>query len=334
MGLFTNKLMFSADYFVADARDLLLQVPIPLASGNRGSNPLANVGHIQNSGLELALTYQNDATEFQYNITANGTFLNSEIKALVEEAGNIPIFGAGNVIRNAVGDPVASFFVLKTAGIFQNQSEVDTWEVQPGARPGDVKYVDVNGDGIINFDDRTVVGDAMPDFEFSLSFNATWKGFDASIYFVGIVGNYAYNELNWWMGRYDDNGNYRSDVTYWTGEGTSNSAPKPIHSDASMNPISESDRWVEKSDYFRLKNLQIGWTFPTTIMKKMKLRNLRIYVTGQNLFTVTNYSGSDPEVVGAVGNNLSGDGGFLGRGYDNGGFPSLRSFTGGIQIGF
>ena len=255
--------------------------------------------------------------------------MNNEVIALVEEAGNIPVFGAASVIRTAVGDAASSFFVLQTDGIFQNQGEIDAHGVQPGASPGDVRYIDIDGNGIINFDDRTVVGNALPDFEYSLNLSASWKGFDATAFFTGVSGISIYNEINWWLGRYDDLGNFRTDVTFWTGEGTSNSAPKPIHSDSSLNPVQPSDRWVEDGDYFRLKNLQIGYTFEPSILEKLKLDNLRLYFTGQNLFTITNYSGYDPEVIG---NDNWGD--YLNRGFDNGAFPSLQTFIFGLQLGF
>lgn len=329
MELWRGKFTASADYFISNSKNLLLQIPIPLASGNTGGDPLANVGEIENKGLELMLGYRGGKGDFKYNISVNGSFLTNEVIALVEEAGNIPIFGAASVIRTAIGDSASSFFVLQTDGVFQNQGEIDAHGVQPGASPGDVRYIDIDGNGIINFDDRTVVGNALPDFEYSLNLSASWKGFDATAFFTGVSGISIYNEINWWLGRYDDLGNFRTDVTFWTGEGTSNSAPKPIHSDSSLNPVQPSDRWVEDGDYFRLKNLQIGYTFEPSILEKLKLDNLRLYFTGQNLFTITNYSGYDPEVIG---NNNNGN--FLNRGFDGGAFPSLQTFIFGLQLGF
>lgn len=329
MGFFKNRLSLTADYYIADVEDLLLAVPIPLSSGNTGGDPLANVGQVQNRGLELSLGYQNVINDFSFGILANGTFLKNEVKALVEEAGNLPIFGQGQILRTAVGEPVASFYVLETAGIFQNQAEIDAWGVQPGARPGDVKYVDNDGNGVINFDDRAVVGKALPDFEYGLNLNFGYKGFDMTAFFAGVTGNSIFNEQKWWSQRYDDNANYLVDDVFWTGEGTSNLIPRPQHLDSSLNPTQNSDRYVEKGDYFRLKNLQIGYSFPEEVISKLSLNKLRLYMTGQNLFTITDYSGYDPEVVGANGN-----GDFLNRGFDNGNFPSLRTGILGIQIGF
>ncbi len=328
-GFFNNSLNLTADYYVADVKDLLLAVPIPLSSGNTGGDPLANVGQVQNRGLELSLSYQNSINDFSYGISANGTFLKNEVKALVEEAGNLPIFGFGQILRTAVGEPVASFYALETAGIFQDQAEIDAWGVQPDARPGDVKYVDNDGSGDINFDDRAVVGKALPDFEYGLNLNVAYKGFDATAFFAGVTGNSIFNEQKWWSQRYDDNANYLVDDVYWTGPGTSNLIPKPIHLDSSLNPTQNSDRYVEKGDYFRLKNLQIGYALPKDVIGRIGLNKLRLYVTGQNLFTITDYTGYDPEVVGANGN-----GDFLNRGFDNGNFPSLRSGIMGIQVGF
>ncbi|WP_373518578.1 SusC/RagA family TonB-linked outer membrane protein [Pricia sp.] len=328
-GFLNNTLNLTADYYVANVKDLLLAVPIPLSSGNTGENPLANVGQVQNRGLELSLSYRNSINDFNYGISANGTFLKNEVKALVEEAGNLPIFGQGQILRTAVGEPVAAFYVLETAGIFQDQAEIDAWGVQPDASPGDVKYVDNDGSGDINFDDRYVAGKALPDFEYGLNLNVSYKGFDATAFFAGVAGNSIFNEQKWWSQRYDDNANYLVDDVYWTGPGTSNVIPKPIHADDTQNPVQASDRYVEKGDYFRLKNLQIGYALPEDVIGKIGLAKLRLYLTGQNLFTITDYTGYDPEVVGANGN-----GDFLNRGFDNGNFPSLRSGIMGIQIGF
>lgn len=329
LGIFNDKVGLSADYYVADVKDLLLAVPIPLSSGNTGGDPLANVGQVQNRGLELTLGYQNNVNDLNYGISANGTFLQNEVKALVAEAGNLPIFGVGQILRTAVGEPVASFYVLETAGIFQDQAEIDGWGVQPNALPGDVKYVDNDGNGVINFNDRVVVGKALPDFEFGLNMNVSYKGFDATAFFAGVVGNSIFNEQKWWSQRYDDNANYLVDDVYWTEAGSSNLIPRPRHLDPTLNPTQNSDRYVEKGDYFRLKNLQIGYSFPEQLVGKLSLRKFRIYATGQNLFTITKYTGYDPEVVGANGN-----GDFLNRGFDNGNFPSLRAGMLGIQVGF
>jgi TonB-linked SusC/RagA family outer membrane protein len=328
-GFFDNKLSLTADYYVADVKDLLLAVPIPLSSGNTGRDPLANVGQVQNRGLELSIGYQNSKNEFRYGIQANGAFLKNEVKALVAEAGNLPIYGTGQILRTAVGEPVASFYTLKTAGVFQDQAEIDAWGVQPNARPGDIKYIDIDNSGDINFNDRTTVGKALPDFEYGLNLNIAYKGFDATAFLAGVVGNSIFNEQKWWSQRYDDNANYLVGDVFWTGPGTSILIPKPIHADSSLNPTQNSDRYVEKGDYFRLKNLQIGYTFSDNILNKLSLSKLRLYVTGQNLFTITGYTGFDPEVVGTNGN-----GDFLNRGFDNGNFPSLQSGLMGIQIGF
>ena len=324
--LWNGKFTATVDYYIANSKDLLLNVPIPLTSGNTGSNPLANVGEIENKGLELSLGYRGSSGDWKWGVLANGTFMNNEVIALVEEAGNIPIFGSLQVIRTAVGDAASSFFVLKTDGIFQNQGEIDAHGSQPDARPGDVRYVDFDNNGTINFDDRQVVGNALPDFEYSLNLDASWRGFDATAYFYGVQGISIYNNMNWWAGRYDDNGNYRSDVTFWTGEGTSNSAPKPYNSDSSLNPIQPSDRWVESGDYFRLKLFQIGYSLNSEILPT-RISKVRFYFTGQNLFTITNYSGYDPEVIG---NNNNGN--FLNRGVDDGSFPSLKTYTFGLQL--
>lgn len=337
LGLLENRVMLTAEYFVSKTKDLLIEVPIPLTAGNNGPNPYDNLAAIQNKGLELALTYQNEVRDFNYSATANFTSIRNKVLDLIPANGNLPLYGFRQVPRTAVGTSVADYYVLVTDGIFQSQQEVDSYvspatglPIMPGARPGDIRFVDSDGDGDIDFDDRQIVGSPFPKFEYGINLSASWKGFDASIFFNGVAGNLIFNEGRWWTGRYDDNANYRTDEKFWTEANSSNSVPKPRHADPSRNPVYNSDRWIEKGDYFRLKNVQIGYSFPQELMGKTRvLTSLRLYATGQNLLTVTKYTGYDPEVTGFLGNS-----GFFGRGMDIGNFPVLRSMSIGIQAGF
>lgn len=337
LGLLENRVMLTAEYFVSKTKDLLIEVPIPLTAGNNGPNPYDNLAAIENKGLELALTYQNEVRDFNYSATANFTSIRNKVLDLIPANGNLPLYGFRQVPRTAVGTSVADYYVLVTDGIFQTQQEVDNYvspatglPIMPGAQPGDIRFVDFDGDGDIDFDDRQIVGSPFPKFEYGINVSASWKGFDASIFFNGVAGNLIFNEGRWWTGRYDDNANYRTDEKFWTEANSSNSVPRPRHADPTRNPVYNSDRWIEKGDYFRLKNVQIGYSFPQELMGKTRiLTSLRLYATGQNLLTVTKYTGYDPEVTGFLGNS-----GFFGRGMDIGNFPVLRSMSIGIQAGF
>ncbi|MES2733730.1 MAG: TonB-dependent receptor [Bacteroidota bacterium] len=338
LGLLGNRILLSADYFVARTKDLLIEVPIPWTAGNTGADPIDNLASIQNKGIEVALTYQETKGKLKYNITGNITAVRNKVLGLVQASGNQPLYGWQQVVRLAVGEPI-SFYVLKTDGIFQNPTEVDN-SSQKGQSPGDIRFVDTHKDGIINFDDRQNVGTPFPKFEYGLNLSASYSNFDFLVFFAGVSGNKIFNEGLFWTSRYDDNGAYRTDDNYWTVEGSSNTAPRPRHGDPTKNPVYQSDRWIEDGSYLRLKTLQVGYTFPTAFLNKLKgIANLRIYASAQNLFTLTKYRGYNPEVTGAnintqnSGNN-SGSNQSLNRGVDNGNYPVSRLVSFGLQVGF
>ena len=334
LALLNNKILLSTDYFIANTKDVILQVPVPFSFGNQGDNPFQNLGQIQNKGIEAALTYQDQKGEFKYSANLNFAALRNKVIQLVDVNNNQPIYGFGSFSRLAVGEAAGSFYGYKTDGIFQNQAEVDASpqknRVAGGLKPGDVRIVDQNNDGKIDFEhDRVVLGTPFPKFEYGLNLAGSWRGFDLTLYFFGVNGNKIYNAGRVLTERYDDNANYRTDSQYWHGEGTSNSVPRPLYGD-SRNVLDLSDRWIEKGDYFRLKNLQIGYTINASLLQRVKaISSLRVYVTGQNVFTATKYKGYNPEVTGADGSNS-----VFNRGIDNGNYPTLRTFSFGLTAGF
>jgi hypothetical protein len=226
---------------------------------------------------------------------------------------------------------------MRTDGIFQNWDEVYAHSkyneateqkelIQPNAKPGDIRYKDTDGNGEISqLDDREFVGSPFADFEAGLNFTCSYKGFDFNLFFYGVYGNLIYNNTKFWLERMDETSNLPKNLNYWHGEGTSNSVPRP-YMGTTDNIFSATDRWLEDGSYLRLKNIQIGYTLPQHITKATKvLENLRIYAGAQNLFTLTKYSGLDPEISG---------GGIYSKGYDDGHFPPTRMFSFGIQAGF
>ena len=331
---FNGKIQLTADYFYSISKDLLLRVPIPISAGNQGDNPFDNLGKIQNKGIELGLTYQDKRGDFRYSINGQITSIQNKVLQLVPTNGNQPLYGYGQITRTAVDGPLAAFYVFKQNGIFQTQGEIDAGPKQPNVTPGDVRYTDANGDGQINNDDRVIVGTPFPKFEYGSNIAVSYKNIDLTIFFQGVSGNLLFNRSRNWTDRFDDVQNVRSDVTFWTGPGTSTTTPKPIKGDPTLNPTFNSDRWVESGAYGRLRTLQLAYNFPATMLTRLKMGSARVYVNAQNLFTITNYSGYNPDVIGDVGAGSQNSSNFIGRGIDQGNYPVPRVISAGVQVSF
>lgn len=325
-----NRLTLTADYFHARSTDLLTRVPIPLTAGSAGDNPFENIASMQNQGVELALGFNDSRRDGQFSYSLFGTFtaVRNKVLGLVPDNGNQPIFGWGGVTRTAIGRPVGEFFLLRREGIFQTQEEINNSPQKGQATPGDVRWKDVDGNGVFDAQaDREYAGSPFPNFEYSLNATANYRGFDLTAYFYGLQGSSIFSPMAFWAARYNDNGNYRTDDPFWTGPGTSNTNPKPVLGDRTTNAVFYSDRWLEPGSYFRLRNLQVGYTLPTALLNRTKaFRSVRVYVAAQNLFTITKYRWYNPEVVGPDS--------ILGRSIDDGSYPGSRVLTGGLQIGF
>lgn len=330
-----NKLQFTADYFRSESKDLLLNVPVPRSSGNEGPSPYDNLGGILNRGLELSATYSDRVGDFRYSVNGQITSIRNKVLQLVPANGNLPLFGYGQITRTEVDGPLAGFYVLRFDGIFQTQEEINN-SAQRGTNvtPGDVRWRDVNGDGRINFNDREIIGTPFPKLEYGLNLTASYKGFDLSLFFQGVAGNLIFNRNRQWTDRFDDVQNIRTDVNYWTGPGTSNTAPKPIKGDPTLNPIFQSDRWVEKGNYGRIRTFQIGYNLPSTLMSRWKMNSVRVYANAQNLLTLTKYSGYDPDVIGDIGAGAANSSNWFGRGIDQGNYPVARTISLGLQVKF
>ena len=325
-----GKLQLTTDVFRSVAKNLLLQVPLPLSAGNSGANPYDNIGKIENKGIELSVTYRDKTTGgLGYSINGQITSIRNTALALVPANGNQPIYGYGQILKTEVGGTLGGFYVLKQNGIFQTKEEIAAGPKQPNVTPGDVRYQDTNGDGQINNDDRVYVGTPYPKLEYGVNLGLNYKNFDLTVYFQGVSGNLLFNRSLNWTNRFDDVQNVRTDVTYWTGPGTSTTTPKPIKGDATLNPAFNTDRWLESGAYGRIRTMQLGYNLPSTLLSRFKMSTARIYVNAQNLLTITKYSGYNPDVVGDGGNA-----GFQSRGIDQGNYPVARIISGGIQVGF
>lgn len=333
ISLFKGKLRVIFDYYRKTTENMLLQISIPSSSGY-AKPPVFNSGKVLNSGFELEVNYNNRVSEnFSYSIKGNAALLNNEVLELEN-----PILGGridNNIFatKTEVGHPIGSFYLYEMDGIFQNETDVITHAFQGnGILPGDVKYKDQNGDGLINDLDRTHVGSPIPDVTFGLTTEFNYKNLDLSIFVAGAYGQELYYQI-----ATDIEGFYRPfNLTKryyderWTGEGTSNTQPRASWR-AKGNNTKPSTRFLEDGSYIRLKNIQLGYNFPEKIYKKLKMDRLRVYTTASNLFTFTKYPGLDPEF--STSDNATGEGD-LASGIDWGTYPNAVTLTMGVQITF
>lgn len=326
-----KSLTLSFDYYIKKTNGILRQVPIPGYVGVPNA-PAANIADMDNKGVEVELGYRKSIGDFNFGVNANFSYLKNEVVYVQRDVnfitGDASFQTMGAITRTQVSQPYNAFFGFKSAGIFQNQAEIDAYRnknnelIQPNAKPGDFKWVDVNGDGHFTGDnlDKTFLGNGLPKYTFGLTLNASYKGFDFMAFFQGTAGSKIFQGLR----RLDiGNANYQTKVlSRWTGEGTSNSFPRLSTSDPNGNFTNMSDFYLEKGDYTRFKLMQFGYTLPEKLTSKIKANRLRVYLTAENLFTITGYTGYDPEIGGAV------------FGVDRGVYPQARSFIGGVQLTF
>ncbi|WP_324672306.1 TonB-dependent receptor [Hymenobacter sp. GOD-10R] len=335
-GFLEDRFTLSADYYISQTRNALVNPPISTFYGNAGDNPYQPIGRLENRGFEFALGYNQNKGPFTYSVTGNLTTLKNKVTRLIDNTTGQPlnfVGGAGDAARTEQGYEISSFYLYQFDGIFQQGDNIAS-SAQPQASPGDVRYKDVNNDGIINPQDRVHVGRVFPKIQYGLNLNAAYGNFDIVAFFQGVQGNNVLNVGKWWLDRTDDNSNYRSNFNPWTPQNPSTTTPRAIIAggagnasySAGSNSFLNSTRWLESGSYLRLKNVQIGYTIPKAVIERVKgIGSLRIYVTGQNVFTITKYDGYDPETVGS---------GPLARGIDDGSYPNIRTFTAGLQLGF
>ena len=332
IGFFDDQLRVELDYFEKRTTDLLMSQIIPGYIGAT-NNPTSNLGEILNTGVELGLSYRGKIGELRYNASLNYSHVENEVVEVAGESGFIagwtwPVRNTA-ITRMTEGFPVGHFVGYKTDGIFSSQSEVfshinsDGDLLQPRAKPGDIRFVDVNGDGKINSDDITNIGSPWPDHVIGLQAGLEFRGFDLSFILSSQIGHDIYRTYE------------RSDVSYtnyqtfwkdrWTESNPNSELPRLVSTDPNGNQR-PSDFYVEDGSFLRLKNIQIGYSVNPRIIEKIKLKSLRIYFTAQNLLTVTGYRGFDPE-IGTTG-------WILDTGIDKGYYPANKTIGGGIKLTF
>jgi TonB dependent receptor. len=316
---------------------MLMDQPIPAYVG-KGA-PIANAGDMENWGLEFETGYKLKVNDFSFNILANASYLQNKLiklgnasgEAIYEDAG---ASGVGSYVKGKNGEVYPYFYGFKTNGLIQNQQQANEYNAKYGekAQPGDVIFQDIAGavdakgnsipDGLITDADKTKIGKGMPDWTFGLTLGAEWKGFDVNIFFQGSEGNdifdfsqrgdiTAMNRPSWILDR-------------WIGEGTSNKIPRMTAVNPNRNWRS-SDLYIKDGSYVRLKVMQLGYTLPRNLTKKVSIQKLRLFVSGENLLTFTGYDGFDPEIA---------SGGYTTIGIDRGIYPQARTISLGANISF
>jgi TonB-linked SusC/RagA family outer membrane protein len=326
LGLSHDRLTLSADYYVSTSDGLLVQAPLPWSLGVEGS-PYVNAGTIRNTGFELSATHRLERGDFKLNTSLTVTTTRNRVLHLGN--GGQPIFaGPFGVARTAEGSPIGTFWVLQTAGIFQDTAEVRAHGAQPGAKPGDVRYVDRNGDGRIDLDDRYAAGSATPDLTGGLFLDGHYRRVDFTLNLRGSLGGKIFNVARYWTDRMDDISNFRQGLAPWSPTNPSTTTPRAvIGPQGAMNANPLSDRWIESGSFLRIQNVSLGYAVPERIVRALNLSTMepRIYVNVQNLYTFTGFSNWDPETLG-FSNPLA-------RGVDDGAiYPNPRTVTFGIEL--
>ncbi|MFV0269430.1 MAG: SusC/RagA family TonB-linked outer membrane protein, partial [Draconibacterium sp.] len=326
------------DYFSNKSVDLLVQVPIPASNGSNRS-PYQNIGEILNTGFEMNAAWNKKFNDFKIGVSGAVSAIKNEVKTLGNDQLSIwagkPYHLADNTTLTKKGNEIASFYLIKTDGIFNSEEEVESYTftnnagetmlIQPNAVPGDIRFVDANGDGKINADDRVYCGSAMPKMTYGLNLSMEYRNFDLTCFLQGVYGNKIFNGSAYSLEGLPNFTNMSSKLlNAWRPDNHSN-IPRVTRQDTNGNGRTQSDRFLQDGTYLRMKNLQVGYRLPERLKKIIFTEQARIYISAQNLFTLTSYEGFDPDVA---------NDGLLNRGVDNGVYPSARTYLVGVQLTF
>jgi TonB-linked SusC/RagA family outer membrane protein len=338
--LLRNRLSLTVDLYNALSSGVLVVLPEPLYLGVVGNTTVVNAASIRNKGIELSATWRSREQKFKWSVSGNLTTIDNKVVGVgnqgTDASGNkVNYLQTTDFIRAQIGHSIGEWYMIKADGLFRSQDQINNYVnksgqmIQPNAKPGDVKYIDANGDGTINDNDRQFTGSPWPTLQAGLQFNASWNNFTVNLQFVGVFGYKIYDDIRRVLDSYQTT-NFRKDLDPW-------SAANPNGKDARLalvqgsdptattNFMSQTSRWLENGSYVRVRNLEIGYILPGRALRASGISNARVYISGQNLLTLTGYKGLDPDVMGA---------GILQRGYDTGNWPPSRVFSGGIQFDF
>lgn len=329
-----SRLSVTMDYFIKETEDILLSVPPVFYSGT-GNNFPNNVATMENKGFEFLATYRDNIGDLSFSATANFSVIDNNVTSIGSNSPLVQGSFTSNTInstRTDVGQPIGSFYGYVVEGIYQTDAEATAANDGPGnPRAGDLKFKDLDGDGDIDADDQTYLGSGIPDFEYGFNLSAEYKNWDLNLFFNGVSGNTILNGTKY-RGYFDFNGNYFADaLNGWTPSNTNTNIPRNTQADPGFNRRM-SDFYLENGAYFRLRNAQIGYSIPDSILEKINVSKIRLYASATNLFTITDYTGYYPE-VGRNGRGASGRA-ILNTGVDEGSYPTPRTFQVGLQVSF
>jgi len=327
LGLWQNRIFLTVDYYSRITTDLLLAVQVPTLTGF--SSATRNIGKVENKGMEFALSTRNLRGAFTWNTDFNLSFNRNKVLALGPTGDPIRSgSGVGETNITAIGQPLGSFFGYRQLGVFRDQADLDTSPRFADARPGDVKYADVNGDGKIDANDRTSIGNNQPDFIYGLTNSFSFKGFDLNVVIQGVQGGQILNLSRRFFENLEGNANSLTTVlNRWQSPQQPGDGITPrANTRSTGNNNQVSTRWVESASYLRVRNVTLGYNVPAALMERIKVQTLRLYVGVQNAFTASKYLGYNPEVSGYEG-PLTG-------GVDYGSYPLPRTYTVGLNLGF
>src|SRR5690606_38323935 len=334
MVVLENKLSFSVEKYKKSINGLLFPQPLPATAGGAAA-PTINIGDIQNDGWDFSINYlESISQDFQFKAGANLSTYKNKVVRIPGEYFDIKGSRIGNLVRIQQGQPIGTFFGYDIVGIFQNEAEVDNSPVQTAAAPGRFKYRDVDGDNEITTEDRTFFGDPNPDFTFGVNLGATYRRFDFSADFYGSQGNDALNFVRYYTDFMSvSEGKGRSNVLLdaWTPGNTQTTVPILEYApNFSTNSVPNS-YYLEDGSFFKCRSVIIGYTLNHDVFQKLHIQRLRVYLQATNLFTITQYSGLDPE----LGGTLSGRNSSTSFGIDMGNYPNnQRQFLGGLKLTF
>ena len=331
--LWDGKVDVVFDLWQKNTDELLFQLPVTVQTGFRASAPSRNVGEMENKGVDLKIkVIGNMGSEVGYELTVNASLLDNEIVSLSEGIRDLPQFSSSyrgiTPILNQIGQPLSTFFGYQTDGLFANQAEVDAHATQADAAPGRFRFRDLDGNGVIDINDRTSIGNPIPDFNGGITLKTTWRNWEAEIYGYAVLGNEIFMMSKLFTDFYPlFPGAAISErvLNSWTPQNLN--AEIPVFENASnfSTMTQSSDFFVEDGSYFRLQNITIGYNIPTPTLDRWGLSRFRIFATANNLFTITSYDGLDPAVGGNADTNF---------GIDLGNYPVTRQFTLGVNVGF
>jgi TonB-dependent starch-binding outer membrane protein SusC len=316
--LLDGKLDVSAEYYQKAIEGLLFTEPLPAVLGN-ASAPKINIGDIRNTGIDFLVTYRGElGSDLRYSVGANVTTYNNEVVDIPD-----PGYFDSGVVRNQEGEPVSSFFGYKVLGLFNSAQEVADAPTQQGSAPGRFRFQDTNNDGIISADDRVALGDPNPDFTYGLNLRLEYKNFDLAAFFYGSQGNEIYSSIRngtEFIGSYPGWNKSRVMLNAWTPENTNTTVPRIEAFNSPSTWGSNNSYYVEDGSFLKFRSLTLGYQIPSAVLDKIKISNARLFAQGLNLFTLTGYSGLDPEVGG----------GSAAFGVDGGSYPKSEA---GIMFG-